>query len=175
MFMIDSFHFGSNTATFFRDRDEVLDAVTLTAQALVIRFKRLNGLPKDQELEDCTLQISSLLALFVSDHFGGCDRNAIIERTRKAVSGSNYRKPFICTCLTGNQDYVDSSANQILDNQDIILRDLCEKSLQSIKARQRSVIVPIGTLKFGVCRHRAILMKVAVCCNFFFSVYIEIL
>ncbi|KAF8037837.1 hypothetical protein BT93_B0624 [Corymbia citriodora subsp. variegata] len=142
-----------------RDRDEVLDAVTLTAQALVTRFKRLNGLTKDQELEDCTLQISSLIALFVSDHFGGCDRNAIIERTRKAVSGSNYRKPFVCTCLTGNRDYVDSSVNQMPNNQDIILRDICEKSLQSIKVRQSSVIVPIGTLKFGVCRHRAILMK----------------
>ncbi|KAI3443259.1 Protein kinase domain-containing protein [Psidium guajava] len=142
-----------------RDRDEVLDAVTLTAQALVIRFKRLSGLTKDQELEDWTLQISSLLALFVSDHFGGCDRNAIIERTRKAASGSNYEKPFVCTCLTGNRDYVDSSVDQMLNNQDIILSDLCERSLQSIKARQSSVIVPIGTLKFGVCRHRAILMK----------------
>ncbi|XP_030530395.1 uncharacterized protein LOC115740883 isoform X2 [Rhodamnia argentea] len=142
-----------------RDKDEVLDAVTLTAQALVIRFKQLSGLTKDQELEDCTLQIASLLALFVSDHFGGCDKNAIVERTRKAVSGSNYRKPFVCTCSTGNRDYVDSSVNQMLNNQDIILSDLCEKSLQSIKVRQSSVIVPIGTLKFGVCRHRAILLK----------------
>lgn len=142
-----------------RDRDEVLDAVTLSAQGLVSRFKRLNSLTKDQELEDCTLQISSLLALFVSDHFGGCDRTAIIERTRKAVSGSNYRKPFVCTCLTGNRDYVDSSVDQMLNNQDIILSDLCEKSLQSMKARQSSVIIPIGSLKFGVCRHRAILMK----------------
>ncbi|KAL3740509.1 hypothetical protein ACJRO7_021741 [Eucalyptus globulus] len=77
-----------------RDRDEVLDAVTLSVQGLV------------------------------TDHFGGCDRNAIIERTRKAVSGSNYRKPFVCTCLTGSRDYGDSSVNQMLNNQDIILSDL---------------------------------------------------
>ncbi|CAH1426306.1 unnamed protein product [Lactuca virosa] len=36
---------------------------------------------------------------------------------------------------------------------------LCEKSLQLIKARRNSIVVPIGTLQFGVCRHRSLLMK----------------
>ncbi|KAF9621897.1 hypothetical protein IFM89_028485, partial [Coptis chinensis] len=37
--------------------------------------------------------------------------------------------------------------------------DLCEKSLCIIKQAQNSNIVPIGTLRWGVCRHRAMLMK----------------
>ncbi|KAF9612438.1 hypothetical protein IFM89_000186 [Coptis chinensis] len=37
--------------------------------------------------------------------------------------------------------------------------DLCEKSLCIIKQARNSNIVPIGTLRRGVCRHRAVLMK----------------
>ncbi|KAL5785640.1 hypothetical protein ACOSQ2_008032 [Xanthoceras sorbifolium] len=144
-----------------RKCDEALDAIALSAQAMILHLKKLNGLSKDGDTKAAdNLQIASLLALFVSDHFGGSDRSAIVERTRKNVSGSNYRKPFVCTCSTGNSESISTSSKQILDTaEDIVVTDLCEKSLRSIKAKQNSVIVPIGTLQFGVCRHRALLMK----------------
>ncbi|KAF8369496.1 hypothetical protein HHK36_032490 [Tetracentron sinense] len=144
-----------------RKRDEELDAIALSAQELVSRLKQAGSSSKerDQTVVD-NLQIASLLALFVSDHFGGSDRSTIIERTRKAVSGSNYRKPFVCTCPTGNNDDNKTATKQIVDTlEDLVFIDLCEKSLRSIKAKRNSNIVPIGTLQFGVCRHRAVLMK----------------
>lgn len=157
----------------FRNRDEELDAITLSVQALVFRFKQLNGLSRnrDQDAVD-VLQIASLLALSVSDHFGGSDRGAIIERTRKAVSGSNYRKPFVCTCSTGNKESIGATNKAVVDTvEDIILSDLCEKSISSIKVRRNSVIVPIGALQFGVCRHRALLMKVILLMCLCFKIY----
>jgi len=55
-----------------RKFDEELDAVMLAAQALVYNLKKLNGLNRyvNQDGVD-NLQMASLLALFVSDHFGG--------------------------------------------------------------------------------------------------------
>ncbi|XVE81685.1 hypothetical protein DITRI_Ditri15bG0085100 [Diplodiscus trichospermus] len=143
-----------------RERDEELDAIALSAQALVFHLKHLNGLAKDKEQVPVdNFQIASLLALFVSDRFGGSDRSGIVERTRKAVSGSNYKKPFICTCSTGNGESA-SASNKTLDTvEDIVFSELCERSLRSIKSRRNSIVVPIGTLQFGVCRHRALLMK----------------
>ncbi|XP_022760190.1 uncharacterized protein LOC111306664 isoform X3 [Durio zibethinus] len=143
-----------------RERDEELDATALSAQALVFHLKHLDGLAKDKERVPVdNFQIASLLALFVSNHFGGSDRSGIVERTRKAVSGSNYKKPFICTCSTGNGDSA-SASNKTLDTvEDVVFSELCERSLRSIKSRRNSIIVPIGTLQFGVCRHRALLMK----------------
>ncbi|XVF38298.1 hypothetical protein REPUB_Repub20aG0088700 [Reevesia pubescens] len=143
-----------------RERDEELDAIALSSQALVFHLKHLNGLSKYKERVPVdNLQIASLLALFVSDHFGGSDKSGIVERTRKAVSGSNYKKPFICTCSTGNGDSA-STCNKTLDTvEDIVFSELCERSLRSIKSRRNSIVVPIGTLQFGVCRHRALLMK----------------
>ncbi|XWS21305.1 hypothetical protein CRYUN_Cryun30bG0044300 [Craigia yunnanensis] len=144
-----------------RERDEQLDAITLSAQALVSHWKKLNGFARDGEpIPIDNLQIALLLALFVSDHFGGSDRSSSIERTRKAVSGSNYQKPFVCSCATGNDDCVNGSTKSNFDTvQDISIADLCDKSLCSTKSRRNSVIVPIGTVQFGVCRHRALLMK----------------
>lgn len=157
----------------FRKRDEELDAITLSVQALVFHFKQLNGLSRnrDQDAVD-VLQIASLLALFVSDHFGGSDRGAIVERTRKAVSGSNYQKPFVCTCSTGNRESIGTTNKAVVDTvEDIIFSDLCEKSISSIKVRRNSVIVPIGALQFGVCRHRALLMKVILLLCLCFKIY----
>lgn len=157
-----SLHLGSREVIVMdRARDEELDAIALCAQALLFHFKQIHGstTEKGQDSDD-NLQSASLLALFVSDHFGGSDRSLTIERTRKNVSGSNYRKPFVCTCPTGNSDSVRKSSKQSLDStQDVAFADVCEKSLQSIKGRLNSIVVPIGTLQFGVCRHRALLMK----------------
>ena len=49
---------------------------------------------------------------------------------------------------------------QLWTVEDIIFSDLCNKSISFIKVRRNSIIVPIGALQFGVCRHRALLMKV---------------
>ncbi|XP_019094836.1 PREDICTED: uncharacterized protein LOC109124472 isoform X2 [Camelina sativa] len=144
-----------------RAKDEVLDAITVSARALVARLKKLNCLATDvDEASIDNLQVASFLALFVSDHFGGSDRTAIVERTRKAVSGTNYQKPFICTCLTGNQDDLTALNKQVSTTaEDVILSDVCEKSLRSIKSKRNSIVVPLGKLQFGICRHRALLMK----------------
>ncbi|KAK6146026.1 hypothetical protein DH2020_019895 [Rehmannia glutinosa] len=144
-----------------RKRDEELDAILLRAQAFLCQLKQMNNSINEQkEGAIGSLQIASLLALFVSDHFGGSDKSAFIQKTRKAVSGSNYRKPFVCTCATGIIGDNNKVAKQGVDTvEDVVFRDICEKSLQSIKERRNSVIVPIGGLQFGVCRHRALLMK----------------
>ncbi|CAH8390500.1 unnamed protein product [Eruca vesicaria subsp. sativa] len=139
-----------------RAKDEELDAVTSSARALVARLKKLNRLTADVD----NLQVASYLALFVSDHFGGSDRTSVVQTTRKAVSGSNYQKPFICTCLTGNQDDLAALNKQVSGTaQDVSLSDVCETSLRSIKSKRNSIVVPLGKLQFGICRHRALLMK----------------
>ncbi|VFQ86365.1 unnamed protein product [Cuscuta campestris] len=144
-----------------RQKDEGLDSILLRAQALVYHFTQINGMIKDRGHAAIDhLQVASLLALFVSDHFGGSDRSALIQKTRKEVSGSNCRKPFVCTCSTGNADGLNKVTEQSLSNvQDTCLSDLCERSLHSIMSRENSSVVPIGSLRFGICRHRALLMK----------------
>ncbi|KAL6571465.1 hypothetical protein OROHE_003108 [Orobanche hederae] len=144
-----------------RKRDEELDAILLRARAFLYQFKQMANssyLHRDGALD--SLQIASLLALFVSDHFGGSDKSAVIRRMRKAVSGSNHRKPFVCTCATGVISDSSEVFKQGVDTvEDDVFHDIFEKHLQSIKERRNSVIVPIGGLQFGVCRHRALLMK----------------
>ena len=160
----------------FRERDEKLDVIVLCAQALVSRFRQINGLMKERGRGAIdSLQIASLLAIFVSDHFGGSDKSAALQNTRKAVSGSNYRKPFVCTCPTGNDDRTKRTTKDSLDGEDIVFLDLCERALQSLKARRNSVVVPIGSLQFGVCRHRALLMKVLLRMEFSFSYYYNLM
>lgn len=144
-----------------RKRDEELDAIVLSARALLYKFKQMNNSTGGhKEGAICSLQIASLLALFVSDHFGGSDKSAVIQRTRKAVSGSNYRKPFVCTCATGIGNASKATKQGGHTVEDVVFHDLCEKSLQCIKESRKSIIVPIGGLQFGICRHRALLMKV---------------
>ncbi|GAU35857.1 hypothetical protein TSUD_63470 [Trifolium subterraneum] len=144
-----------------RKRDEALDAIMLSAQAIVSNLKQLNGLNKPgSQGEVDNLQTASLLALFVSDHFGGSDRGAIIERTRKSVSGSNYNKPFVCTCSTGSSTSLNVANEPALNTiEDIDLSKISEKNLDSIKKRRKSIIVPLGSVQYGVCRHRALLFK----------------
>ncbi|XP_020233564.1 uncharacterized protein LOC109813724 isoform X1 [Cajanus cajan] len=146
-----------------RKKDEELDAVMLAALALVYNLKQLNGLnrPGNQAVVDnLQLQTASLLALFVSDHFGGSDRGAIVDRTRKSVSGSNYSKPFVCTCSTGSSTSISASTKPVVNTtEDITLAKMSEKSLHSIKKRRNSIIVPLGSVQYGVCRHRALLFK----------------
>ncbi|KAF6161821.1 hypothetical protein GIB67_008582 [Kingdonia uniflora] len=143
-----------------RERDEELDVIALSAQALLSPLKQQNISVQDgKEMAIDNLQRASLLALFVSNWFGGSDRSNLIARTRKSVAGSNYSKPFVCSCPTGNDDN-RTFCNPILSSaENFNFLDLCEKSLRSIKQARNSNVVPIGTLRWGVCRHRAVLMK----------------
>ncbi|XP_010259155.1 PREDICTED: uncharacterized protein LOC104598673 [Nelumbo nucifera] len=143
-----------------RERDEELDAILLSAQALVSRFKQTSGSVEDRDHDAVdNLRVASWLALFVSSCFGGSDRSSIIEKARKSVSGSNYQKPFVCTCSSGNSDDNRTPIKHASATSDCNFIELCEKSLRFIKETRNSNIVPIGTLRFGVCRHRAVLMK----------------
>ncbi|KAL8188832.1 hypothetical protein R6Q57_029587 [Mikania cordata] len=149
-------HIGSREVIVMdRKRDEELDAVTQCAKALLFH---LSVNHESTELDK--LQIASLLALFVSNHFGGTDKSGLVDRARKSVSGYNYDKPFVCTCPTGNHNNILKSVKQNINSaEDAVLLRLCEKSIQLVKASRNSIVVPIGTLQFGVCRHRALLMK----------------
>lgn len=97
----------------------------------------------------------------MSDHFGGSAKGAMIERTRRAISGSNYEKPFVCTCSTGSRDTISRQTEPTPESVgDNVFSDAFNKSLRAIKAKQNTILVPLGALQFGVCRHRALLMKV---------------
>ncbi|OVA03456.1 Protein kinase domain [Macleaya cordata] len=143
-----------------RKRDEELDVITLSAQALVSPLKQPSSLIKEGgQLVVNNLQRASLLALFVSNWFGGSDRSNLITTTRKSVAGVNYQKPFVCTCSTGNSENATSYKRILSAAENFNFIDLCENSLRIIKRARNSSVVPIGTLRWGVCRHRAVLMK----------------
>ncbi|XP_075473516.1 uncharacterized protein LOC142504554 isoform X1 [Primulina tabacum] len=143
-----------------RGRDEELDSILLRARQLVYQFNQMkHSIDGHRGVVIDNLQIASLLALFVSDHFGGSDK-CVVQTTRKAVSGSNCKKPFICTCATGMSEANNKTSRQGVESvDDIVFHDICEKSLRFIKERRDSTVIPIGDLQFGVCRHRALLLK----------------
>ncbi|KAL6192891.1 hypothetical protein ACLB2K_033977 [Fragaria x ananassa] len=136
------------------EKDDELDGIFQSARDAVRHLNELNDNCTDER------QIAMFLALFVSDHFGGSDRVAGIERRRKGSPDANVRKPFVCTCSTRNGEPCNLSTKPYLETvEDISFADISEKSLCSIKARRKSILVPIGTVQYGVCRHRALLLK----------------
>lgn len=133
----------------------------LSAQILLSRLKGTYGLSKRKPLEVHDFQRASMLALFVSDCFGGRDRSLSILRMRMSIVGSNKQEPFICTCPPMNiYENKEESHETHGSIQSFSFTDLCENSLRIIKETRNSSIVPLGSLRFGVCRHRAVLMKV---------------
>ncbi|KAK1316954.1 hypothetical protein QJS10_CPA05g01872 [Acorus calamus] len=86
-----------------RERDEELDAIAMSAQNLVSSLKRSRCLTEEEDCASTTLHWASILALFVSDCFGGSDRSISVLRTRRAVIGLKNQKPFVCTCSAGNE------------------------------------------------------------------------
>ncbi|KAG0458383.1 hypothetical protein HPP92_023540 [Vanilla planifolia] len=138
-----------------RGKDEELDAIALSAHLFLSRFQRSN-LSSMEEVFDDFLR-ASILALYVSDCFGGSDRSTSVLRSRRSVVGSTKLQPFICTCSAGcTNDSQVSSQSYI---SELNLNKLCDSSMQAIKETNSSNIVPLGNLRFGVCRHRAVLMK----------------
>ncbi|KAF5184900.1 Mitogen-activated protein kinase kinase kinase yoda [Thalictrum thalictroides] len=143
-----------------RERDNELDVIASSAKVLLSRMKQPSSLVEIREhLGDDDLQRATLLALFVSNWFGGGDRSNLTVKMQKVWSGSNYQKPFVCTCQTGNGDGGSSSEQILSPTENFDFLDLCEKSIRIIKQARNSNVVPIGTLRWGVCRHRAVLMK----------------
>lgn len=178
---INSWSLAVNIATILtfnfliREKDEELDAILLRARALLYKFKQINGSTDyHEEYAIDSLQVASLLALFVSDHFGGNDKSAVIQRTRRFVSGSNHMKPFICTCASGITVDTSKTKQALNSVEDVVFHDVCEKSLKFIKERRNSIIVPIGSLQFGVCRHRALLMKVRLFIKHIYFLYFKL-
>ncbi|KAK9140056.1 hypothetical protein Scep_009737 [Stephania cephalantha] len=139
-----------------RENDEDLNVIALSAQALLSPLKP--QIKQEQQFADNDLQRATMLALFVSNWFGGIDKSNLVIQMRKSVAGSNYQKPFICTCPTGSA--IDKMPSKQIDNsENWDFTDHCEQSLRRIKRARNSNIVPIGALHWGLCRHRALLMK----------------
>ncbi|KAJ1293648.1 hypothetical protein BS78_01G084600 [Paspalum vaginatum] len=142
-----------------REQDEELDAIASSAQLLLSSLKRPSAFEIDEDAGHDLLRVS-VLALFVSDCFGGCDRSASLGRTRRAIVSLRKEQPFVCTCSSGNIcDSNEASKQTNILSGHFDFTSLCNSSLHIIKERRNSGIVPIGSLQFGVCRHRAVLMK----------------
>nr|CAB3498247.1 unnamed protein product [Digitaria exilis] len=142
-----------------REQDEELDAIAYSAQLLLSNLKRPSSSEMDEDAGHDLLR-ASVLALFVSDCFGGCDRSASLERTRRAIVSLRKEQPFVCTCSTGNMcDNNEASKQTNTLSGHFDFTGLCNRSIHIIKEKRNSGIVPIGALQFGVCRHRAVLMK----------------
>ncbi|KAL5701118.1 hypothetical protein ACHQM5_026492 [Ranunculus cassubicifolius] len=143
-----------------REIDDELDVIISSAKELVTSMKQPSSMVElEEHSTDDDLQRASLLALFVSNWFGGSDRSNLAVKTRKAWSASNYEKPFVCTCTTGNSNTGSPPRASLSPAEQFNFTDICEKSLKTIKQTRNSVVVPIGSLRLGVCRHRAVLMK----------------
>jgi hypothetical protein len=81
-------------------------------------------------------------------------------RTRGAIVILRKEQPFICTCVAGSIcDSNEGSKQVTTPSGHFDFSGLCHKSIHIIKERRNSGVVPIGALQFGVCRHRAVLMK----------------
>ncbi|TVU45084.1 hypothetical protein EJB05_04555 [Eragrostis curvula] len=142
-----------------REKDEELDAIASSAQLLLSSLKRPSSFDTDEDTGHDLLR-ASVLALFVSDCFGGCDRSASLGRTRRAIVSLRKEQPFICTCCIGtvcDSSEASKQTNTLAEHFNV--NGLCDRSIHIIKERRNSGIVPIGALQFGVCRHRAVLMK----------------
>ncbi|XP_050372713.1 uncharacterized protein LOC126790504 [Argentina anserina] len=136
------------------EKDDELDGIFQSARDVVHRWNEINDNGPNER------QIAMFLALFVSDHFGGSDRVAGVERRRKGGPDANVRKPFVCTCSTRNGEPSNLSNKPYLETvEGNGFGAISENSLRSIKARRNSILVPIGTVQYGVCRHRALLLK----------------
>ncbi|PAN45079.1 hypothetical protein PAHAL_9G091400 [Panicum hallii] len=142
-----------------REQDEELDAIASSAQLMLSNLRRPSFFEMDEDAGHDLLR-ASVLALFVSDCFGGCDRSASLGRTRRAIVSLRKEQPFVCTCSAGNMcDNNEASKQTNTLSGHFDLTGLCNRSIHIIKERRNSGIVPIGALQFGVCRHRAVLMK----------------
>ncbi|KAJ8497928.1 hypothetical protein OPV22_008480 [Ensete ventricosum] len=142
-----------------RHKDEELEAIIFSAQLLMSSFKRSSSNGMEENMVDNLLR-ASVLALFVSDCFGGSERSASVMKMRRSILGLHKQQPFVCTCPARDIFEKSNAFKRMHDNVANVNFTLhCENTLRLIKETQKSNVVPIGTLRFGICRHRAVLMK----------------
>lgn len=152
-----------------RERDEDLDEIALSAQQLIGRLG--SPLPKngEQQIQQMmtmdTFQRITMLALFVSDCFGGSDKTQNVTNMRRAALGGTAGAPFVCSCSSSlsaesSNGFIDNGLGWSAGTALPSVHSLCEAAVKSLKAQRRSNVIPLGSLRFGVCRHRAILLKV---------------
>ncbi|KAH9298102.1 hypothetical protein KI387_029784, partial [Taxus chinensis] len=143
-----------------REKDEELDAIALSAQQLVSGWKKIGQGNDENGFRIDDYQRGSLLALFVSNCFGGSDKSLDISTMRRTVAGANVETPFVCSCSFDSNSNAISLSDQAFKSVTVPGMDfLCEQSVRIIKEQHNSNVVPIGAIQYGVCRHRAILMK----------------
>jgi hypothetical protein len=153
-----------------RERDEDLDEITLSAQQLLGRLGTLVHKTVEEQ-EQCVAltdihQRITILALFVSDCFGGSDKTQSVTNMRRAALGGTAGAPFVCSCSSNLNSssanpYAESSIGSFHGTALPTVHGLCEDTVRHLKAQRGSNVLPIGSLRFGVCRHRAILLKVS--------------
>ncbi|BBM97151.1 hypothetical protein MPTK1_1g03380 [Marchantia polymorpha subsp. ruderalis] len=140
-----------------REKDEELDVMALSAQQLLAGLE--SSVEGDGKVN--VFQRMTFLALFVSDCFGGSDKTQNISNMRRAALGGTAGMPFVCSCSSSvngnlvNKVMEKSNAGAVLPS----VHMLCEGAVRFLKAQRGSNVLPIGSLSFGVCRHRAILFK----------------
>ncbi|KAG0621501.1 hypothetical protein M758_3G025100 [Ceratodon purpureus] len=151
-----------------RKRDEDLHDIALSAEQLLGRLG--STLPKSGEKEIKrsvtmdTFQRITMLALFVSDCFGGSDKTQNVRNMRRSAFGGTAGSPFVCSC---SSSLSSGNSNAFADNGSGLppgtalpsVHLLCEAAVKHMKAQRGSNVLPLGSLRFGVCRHRAILLK----------------
>lgn len=158
-----------------RKRDEDLHDIALSAEQLLGRLG--SPLPKNGEKEIKrnvtmdTFQRITMLALFVSDCFGGSDKTQNVRNMRRTAFGGTAGNPFVCSC---SSSLSSGSSHGFADNSSGLppgaalpsVHLLCEAAVKYMKAQRGSNVLPLGSLRFGVCRHRAILLKVCMRVHF---------
>lgn len=153
-----------------RERDEELDEITLSAQQLLGRLGTLVHKTVEEQ-EQCVAltdihQRITMLALFVSDCFGGSDKTQSVTNMRRAALGGTAGASFVCSCSSNLNSssanpFAESTTGSFLGPAIPSVHELCEDTIRHLKAQRGSNILPLGSLRFGVCRHRAILLKVS--------------
>lgn len=143
-----------------RERDEELDAIVLSAQQVISGWKRFGEGSDEYKTRINDYQRASLLVLFVSNWFGGSDKSLNISTMRRAAAGVNVEMPFVCSCSIDNNSKLKRPSDQAFTNVIIPRFDtLCDQFITSIKEQLNTNVIPIGAIQYGLCRHRAILMK----------------
>ncbi|GBG63012.1 hypothetical protein CBR_g34713 [Chara braunii] len=170
-----------------RGKDEDLDLALGTVRKLLVgrsstSWGRSEGCGKEasQNKESVSAELVRLhvtiLAQFVSDWFGGSDKAQLVMSMRTAMLGGSRvpgSKDCACVCSELGQGWGARAVcgNVLSDRQTRLtygleagiqlpsVQLLCGESVRVLKAQRQSNIVPIGALKYGICRHRAIMLK----------------
>uniref|UniRef100_A0A6V7QQN9 Protein kinase domain-containing protein n=1 Tax=Ananas comosus var. bracteatus TaxID=296719 RepID=A0A6V7QQN9_ANACO len=110
-----SFSLGSREIILLdREEDEELDAIVYSAQLLLSSLSRPSLAEREDAAADNLLR-ASILALFVSDCFGGSERGDSLMRTRRAVYLCDRVDPPIpCELVRGYLDFMPHAWNAVL-------------------------------------------------------------